>query len=66
VAAGVYFAPETHAANLLEHLHPWSEAIIDAGSYPKRLKGVYNVGGGPHFGSGLTIDTAAELHRHKA
>ena len=51
---------------LLEHLDPWSEAIIDAGSYPKRLKGVYNVGGGPHFGSGLTIDTAAELHRQKA
>jgi hypothetical protein len=46
---------------LLEHLDDWSEAIIDAGSYPKRLKGVYNVGGGPHFGSGLTIDTAEEL-----
>lgn len=26
------------------------------------LRGVYNVGGGPHFGSGLTIDRAAELH----
>ena len=22
----------------------------------------YNVGGGPHFRAGLTIDTAAELH----
>ncbi len=50
---------------LLEHLDPWSEAIIDAGSYPQRISGVYNVGGGPHFGSGLTIDTAAELHRAK-
>jgi hypothetical protein len=46
---------------LLEHLDAWSEAIIEAGSYPKRLDGVYNVGGGPHFGSGLTIDTAEEL-----
>jgi hypothetical protein len=46
---------------LLENLDAWSEAIIDAGSYPQRIAGVYNVGGGPHFGSGLTIDTAAEL-----
>jgi hypothetical protein len=50
---------------LLDFLDPWSEAIIDAGSYPQRLAGVYNVGGGPHFGSGLTIDTAAELHQAK-
>jgi len=47
---------------LLEHLDAWSEAIIVAGSYPKRISGVYNVGGGPHFGSGLTLDTAAELY----
>jgi hypothetical protein len=46
---------------LLGYLDPWSEAIIDGGSYPQRIAGVYNVGGGPHFGSGLTIDTAAEL-----
>ncbi|WP_073926877.1 hypothetical protein [Streptomyces sp. CB03911] len=46
---------------LLEHLDAWSEAIIDAGSYPQRISGVYNVGGGPHMGSGLTIDTAAEI-----
>jgi hypothetical protein len=46
---------------LLEHLDAWSEAIIEAGSYPQRISGVYNVGGGPHFGSGLTIDTASEL-----
>jgi hypothetical protein len=32
---------------LLEHLDPWSEAIIEAGSYPQRIAGVYNVGGGP-------------------
>jgi hypothetical protein len=51
---------------LLEHLDGWSEAIIAAGSYPKRIAGVYNVGGGPHFGSGLTIDTAAEQYEHKA
>jgi hypothetical protein len=50
---------------LLEHLDTWSEAIIAAGSYPKRIAGVYNVGGGPHFGSGLTIDTAAELLRQQ-
>jgi hypothetical protein len=50
---------------LLEHLDGWSEAIIAAGSYPKRIAGVYNVGGGPHFGSGLTIDTAAEQYSQK-
>jgi hypothetical protein len=50
---------------LLEHLDAWSEAIIDAGSYPQRIAGVYNVGGGPHFGSGLTIDTAAEQYENK-
>ena len=47
---------------LLKHLDAWAEAIIAAGSYPKRIKGVYNAGGGPHFGSGLTIDTAAEAY----
>jgi hypothetical protein len=36
--------------------------IIAAGSYPKRIAGVYDVGGGPHFGSGLTLDTATELY----
>jgi hypothetical protein len=51
---------------LLEHLDAWSEAIIAGGSYPKRIAGVYNVGGGPHFGSGLTIDTAAEEYGNKA
>ena len=51
---------------LLKHLDAWSEAIIAAGSYPKRIKGVYNIGGGPHFGSGLTIDTAAEKYEKKA
>ena len=50
---------------LLEHLDAWSEAIIAAGSYPQRIAGVYNVGGGPHFGSGLTIDTAAEHYQKK-
>jgi hypothetical protein len=50
---------------LLDHLDAWSEAIIDAGSYPKRLDGVYNVGGGPHFGSGLTIDTAEDLFNQR-
>jgi hypothetical protein len=51
---------------LVEHLDAWSEAIIAAGSYPKRIAGVYYTGGGPHFGSGLTIDTAAQLHEKKA
>ena len=50
---------------LLEHLDAWSEAIIAAGSYPTRIARVYNVGGGPHFGSGLTIDTAAGQYEHK-
>ena len=51
---------------LLEHLDPWSEAIIAARSYPKRIAGVYNVGGGPHFGSGLSLDTSAEIYDNKA
>lgn len=46
---------------LTGHHDPWGDAIIAAGSYPKRIAGVYNVGGGPHFGSGLTIDTAGAL-----
>ena len=50
---------------LLDHLDAWSAAIIEAGSYPQRLDGVYNVGGGPHFGSGLTIDTAEELFTNR-
>jgi len=37
-----------------------STTSFDAGSYPKRIAGVYNVGGGSHFDSGLTIDTEAE------
>ncbi len=51
---------------VLDHLDAWSEAIITAGAYPKRIAGVYNIGGGPHFGSGLTIDTAAEQYDLKA
>jgi hypothetical protein len=34
-------------------------------SYPKRVSGMYDLGGGPHFGSGLTIDTAAGLYENK-
>ncbi|MFD9667500.1 hypothetical protein ACFWAY_38840 [Rhodococcus sp. NPDC059968] len=51
---------------LLSHLDPWSEAVVAANSYPKRIAGIYNIGGGPHFGSGLTIDTAAEQYENKA
>jgi hypothetical protein len=51
---------------LLAYLDPWSEAIIDAKSYPRRIAGVYNVGGGPHFGSGMSLDTAAELFEKQA
>ena len=59
-AGGVYFAPEAHAA--------YQELGIDArppvaDSFPRRLAGTYNVGGEAHVGSGLTIDTAAELHQ---
>ncbi len=50
---------------LVEHLDAWSDAIITGGSYPQRIAGVYNVGGGPHFGSGLTIDTAAAQYATK-
>ncbi|WP_410874898.1 SCO6745 family protein [Nocardia sp. A7] len=50
---------------LLFYLDPWSEAIIAGHSYPTRVAGIYNVGGGPHFGSGLTIDTAAEHYENK-
>jgi hypothetical protein len=49
----------------LEHLDAWSEALIAAGSSPQRIAGVYNVGGGPHLGSGLTVDTAAEQYADK-
>jgi hypothetical protein len=45
---------------LLDHLDAWSQAIIDASSYPPRVAGTYGLGGGPHIGPGLTIDTAAE------
>jgi len=46
---------------LLEHVDAWADAIVAAGSYPKRVSGIHSLGGGPHFGSGLTIDTAAEI-----
>jgi hypothetical protein len=47
------------------NLDAWSEAIIAAGSFPKRIAGVYNIGGGPHLGSGLSLNTAAELYATK-
>jgi hypothetical protein len=50
---------------LLRHLDAWSEAIVDAGSYPKRIAGVYNTGGGPYLGTGLTLDTAADLYAQR-
>ncbi len=51
---------------LVKYLDAWSDAIFAAGSYPQRIAGVYNTGGGPHFGSGLTADTADELYGRKA
>ena len=30
--------------------------------HPQRIAGVYNTGGGTHFGSELTIDSAAGLY----
>jgi hypothetical protein len=30
---------------LLDHLDAWSQGVIDAGSYPQRIAGVYHVGG---------------------
>ena len=50
---------------LLDILDSWSQAIVDHGSYPQRVAGIYNVGGGPHFGSGLTIDTAAAIYEDR-
>jgi hypothetical protein len=38
---------------LLGQLNAWAEAIITAGSNPQRISGVYNIGGGPHRGSGF-------------
>jgi hypothetical protein len=43
----------------------WPAADQRSWTAPKRIAGVYNVGGGPHFGSGLTIDTAAEQYGNK-
>jgi hypothetical protein len=31
--------------------------------HDRRIAGVYNVGGGSHFGSGLTIDTAEQYRK---
>jgi len=33
----------------------------DSGTYGERIAGTYDIGVGPHFGSGPTIDTAAAL-----
>ena len=46
---------------LFDHLDAWGEAIVASGSYPRRVAGVSNVGGGLHFGSGMSVDSAAEL-----
>ena len=51
---------------VLEHLDTWSDAVVASGAYPQRVAGIYNIGGGPHFGSGLSIDTAAELFANKS
>lgn len=50
---------------LLSYLDAWSEAIVDANSYPTRISGIYYLGGGPHV-SGLTIDIAADLYEGRA
>jgi hypothetical protein len=54
------------ATNLNDRARRLRNAVepVAAGAY--FAPGVYNVGGGPHFGSGLTIDTAAELHANRA
>jgi hypothetical protein len=52
----------TDLDELLGRLDAWAEAIVAAGSYPKRVSSMYNLGGGPHLGSELTIDTAAALY----
>jgi hypothetical protein len=50
---------------LFDHLDGWSDAIIAAGSYPKRVAGVTNTGGAAHLGPGLTIDTAAAHYQQE-
>ena len=47
------------------HLDAWADAIIAAGSYLQRIAGV-DKRVVDAFGSGLTIDTAAELYGKKA
>ena len=49
---------------VLDHLHVWSGKITAAGLVPPN-DAPASAGGGPHFGTGLTIDTAAELYEQR-
>jgi enoyl-CoA hydratase/carnithine racemase len=51
----------TTSTSSASNLDAWAEAIVAADAYPQRVAGVYILGAGPHFGAGLTIDTAAAL-----
>jgi hypothetical protein len=44
---------------------PGPRRSLQPGSYPQPIAGVYNIRCGPNFGSGLTIDTPAELYTKK-
>ena len=46
---------------VLGHLDVWSDAITKAGLVPPNGAPA-SAGGGPHFGTGLSIDTAADLY----
>ena len=47
---------------VLDHLTVWGDAITEAGLVPPNGAPA-SAGGGPHFGTGLSIDTAADLYK---
>jgi hypothetical protein len=49
---------------VLDHLRVWSGKITAAGLVPPN-DAPASAGGGPHLGTGLTIDTAAELYESR-
>ncbi len=49
---------------VLDHLNVWSDAITHAGLVPPN-GAPPSAGGGPHFGTGLSIDTAADLYTRR-
>jgi hypothetical protein len=50
------------SGEVLDHLTVWGDAITAAGLVPPNGAPA-SAGGGPHFGTGLSIDTAADLYK---